>query len=122
MNEVVHEQDVPWTDAPLHEGHHGGKIRYVFTKDTVGSRRLRLLVQEYPAGAYTVAAEHGVHPSMEQAYYILEGEMELELGAERRRIGPGTFVYIRPGTPHGHRNPGPGVLRFVTFNCRWEDQ
>lgn len=122
MREIVHERDVPLTETPLREGHHGGQIRYVFTKDTVDSRRLRLLVQEYPAGAYTVAAEHGVHPSMEQAYYILEGEMELELGAERRRIGPGTFVYIRPGMPHGHRNPGPGLLRFVTFNCRWEDQ
>jgi mannose-6-phosphate isomerase-like protein (cupin superfamily) len=122
MKDVVHEQEVPLTEAPLKEGHHGGKIRYIFTKDTVGSRRLRLLIQEYPPGSYTVAEEHGVHPTMEQAYYILEGEMELELGQERRRIGPGTCVYIRTGTRHAHRNPGSTTLRFLTFNCRWEDQ
>lgn len=122
MNDVVHERDVLPTEAPLKEGHHGGQIRYIFTKDTVASRRLRLLIQEYPPGSYTVAAEHGVHPAMEQAYYVLEGEMELELGAERRRIGPGTCVYIRPGVPHAHRNPGSTLLRFLTFNCRWDDQ
>lgn len=122
MKDIVHERDVPLVEAPQTEGHHGGRIQYVFTKDTVASRRLRLLVQEYPPGSYTVAEEHGVHPAMEQAYFILEGEMELELGTERRSIGPGTFVYIRPGTPHAHRNAGSAPLRFMTFNCRWEDQ
>jgi mannose-6-phosphate isomerase-like protein (cupin superfamily) len=122
MKDIVQERDVSLSEAPPAEGHHGGQIRYIFTKGTVGSRRLRLLIQEYPPGGYTVAEEHGVHHTMEQAYYILEGEMELELGEDRQRIGPGTCVYIRPGTRHAHRNPGSTPLRFLTFNCRWEDQ
>lgn len=59
--EIIIERDVPLVEAPTREGHHGGFIRYVFTKDTVGSRRLRLMVQEYPPGSFTVAEEHGVH-------------------------------------------------------------
>lgn len=120
--EIVHERDVALVAAPGPEGHHGGMIRYVFTKDTVESKRLRLMVQEYAPGGFTVAEEHGVHHTMEQAYYILEGEMELQLGREIYRIGPGAFAYIRPGTRHAHRNSGAQTLRFLTFNCRWEDQ
>lgn len=63
--EIVQERDVALVPAPSRERHHGGMIRYVFNKDTVESKQLRLMLQEYAPGGFTVAEEHGVHYNME---------------------------------------------------------
>ncbi len=122
MQHCVNLQDVPVKEVPAQEGHYGGRIQYVFTKDTVGSERLRLIVQEYDPGGYTVAQQHGAHALMEQAYYVIEGEMEAQIGDKVYRAGPGCCLFIPRNTLHAHRNVGKGKLRFLTLNCRWEDQ
>ena len=43
---------------------------------------------------------------VDEAITVLDGEAEARLGAERRRIGPGTTVFIPAGTPHGTLNVG----------------
>lgn len=51
-----------------------------------------------------------------EAFYILEGEFELELEGEPHRFGVGDFARIAPGVLHSVRNVGPGWGRilFVT--------
>jgi len=43
---------------------------------------------------------------VDEAITITEGEAEARLGDERRRVGPGTTIFIPAGTPHGTANIG----------------
>src|SRR6266540_232784 len=54
-----------------------------------------------------------VHAREVDSFYILAGELELTLGDEVVRAGPGTFVSAPPGVRHGFKNPGPGRARFL---------
>ncbi|MBO0707659.1 MAG: cupin domain-containing protein [Candidatus Dormibacteraeota bacterium] len=52
-----------------------------------------------------VRMEPGAHPARhnhdeEQASYVLEGVMEIEVSGERRRVGPGELVIIPANAPH----------------------
>ena len=52
-----------------------------------------------------VRMEAGAHPALhnhdeEQASYVLEGLMEIEVSGERRRVGPGELVIIPANAPH----------------------
>ncbi|MBM4035192.1 MAG: cupin domain-containing protein [Planctomycetes bacterium] len=48
-----------------------------------------------------VIAGHA-HPH-EQVANVIEGEMDLTVGDETRRVGPGAVVIIPPNTPHSAR-------------------
>jgi mannose-6-phosphate isomerase-like protein (cupin superfamily) len=56
-----------------------------------------------PAG--TAAPPNHIHP-VDQLYYIVTGEMQVQLGDERFVAGPDTLVYIPAGTPHHNWNEG----------------
>lgn len=52
-----------------------------------------------------IRMEPGAHPARhnhdeEQASYVLDGVMEIEVSGERRRVGPGELVIIPPNAPH----------------------
>lgn len=51
-----------------------------------------------------------------EAFYVLEGRYEFILGGERAIHGPGAFVYIPKGVPHGFRNAGDTVARMLILN------
>jgi mannose-6-phosphate isomerase-like protein (cupin superfamily) len=40
------------------------------------------------------------HKRCAEVYYILEGRGKMELGPDVVDVGPGTVVYIEPGTAH----------------------
>jgi len=63
----------------------------------------RVIGSHVAAGA--TAPPHHYHP-VDQLYYIVEGEMQLQLGSERLTAGPDTLVYIPAGTPHHNWNDG----------------
>jgi mannose-6-phosphate isomerase-like protein (cupin superfamily) len=63
----------------------------------------RVIASHVAAGA--TAPPHHVHP-VDQLYYIVRGEMQLQLGSERFVAGPDTLVYIPAGTPHHNWNEG----------------
>ncbi|MBN2198656.1 MAG: cupin domain-containing protein [Candidatus Aminicenantes bacterium] len=48
-----------------------------------------------------------------EVYFILEGEGEMHIDAEREAIGPGRAVYIPPGARQWVENTGRGELRFL---------
>ncbi|MGO9960868.1 MAG: cupin domain-containing protein [Solirubrobacteraceae bacterium] len=56
-----------------------------------------------PAGA--AAPPNHTHP-VDQLYFVVEGEMQLQLGSERFVAGPDTLVFIPAGTPHHNWNEG----------------
>ena len=47
---------------------------------------------------------------VDEAITVLEGEADTRLGAEQRRVGAGTVVFIPAGTPHGTANAGNAPL------------
>ena len=53
------------------------------------------------------------HAATEEIYYVLEGEAEMQLGGETRRVGPGDAIAIPPGQVHQIKNVGPCQLRFL---------
>jgi len=50
-----------------------------------------------------------------EAFYVLEGTLEVEADGERYRLGPGEFLSLRPGVVHSLHNPGPGMNRALTL-------
>jgi quercetin dioxygenase-like cupin family protein len=50
-----------------------------------------------------------------EAFYVLEGTLEVEADGERYRLGPGEFLSLRPGVVHSTHNPGPGMMRTLTL-------
>jgi quercetin dioxygenase-like cupin family protein len=101
---------------PLNDGmgHVSGRFWEVFTKATVGTEALRLLVQEYPSGGYTEG--HPIHNDLEQTYYVLSGTMTVFLDGKKHIAPAGTFVFIPRGTKHEHRNDGNEPMVFLTIN------
>lgn len=82
-------------------------------KDEPGENGDALLLFEVrtPAGS-------GVPPHTErnhEAFYVLEGTLEIEADGEAYRLGPGDFLSIRPGVLHSLHNPGPDWLRALTW-------
>jgi quercetin dioxygenase-like cupin family protein len=55
-----------------------------------------------------------VHEREDEAFYILGGEHEFHCGEEIFRVGPGGFVFLPRGIPHGHRRLGdPSLSRML---------
>ncbi len=57
------------------------------------------------------ATERHHHRRTEEIYFVLDGEGEIELDGERRRVAPGDAVLIPPGAWHQIRAATP--LRFL---------
>jgi quercetin dioxygenase-like cupin family protein len=50
-----------------------------------------------------------------EAFYVLEGTLEVEAAGGRIALGPGEFLSVAPGTLHSLRNPGPDWVRALTW-------
>ena len=60
-----------------------------------------------------------VHHTHTDAFYVLAGELELTLGAERRVVtgGPGTFAAAPPDTAHTFRNASAETVVFLNVHA-----
>jgi quercetin dioxygenase-like cupin family protein len=61
---------------------------------------------------------HGVPAHIErnhEAFYVLEGTLEVQANGERYTLGPNEFLSLRPGVVHSLHNPGPGMTRILTL-------
>jgi mannose-6-phosphate isomerase-like protein (cupin superfamily) len=57
------------------------------------------------------ATERHYHARTEEIYFLLEGEGEMDVDGNRRRVGPGDAVLIPAGAWHQIRAASP--LRFL---------
>lgn len=56
------------------------------------------------------------HRSYDEAFFILEGEMNFVVGDHRsERLPPGTFVFAPRGVAHSFANPGPAAARMLVI-------
>ena len=55
------------------------------------------------------------HDGFDEAYYVLEGELELLAGERAVKAGPGSFVTIPRGTIHTYRNNTGETAKFLAW-------
>lgn len=104
-------------------GHPGGISRVVMGPDVqqedrpaaLNTERLIIHTNEYePDG---VSGEGHSHSNQEQAFYILEGAIEVTVGEETYEAGPGDCVLLPRNVFHKHRNIGDKPLKFLFISA-----
>jgi quercetin dioxygenase-like cupin family protein len=73
---------------------------------------LALIEASIPAGS---GPPPHVHTSEDEAYYVLEGQIEVLDGERMFLAGPGSFVFIPRGVVHRFRNTGHGHARMLVL-------
>ena len=90
-----------------------GGVRMVVKED--GSRTrgtLGLAEFEVPPHGHNTPPPH-VHHAHAEGFYILEGELEFQVGTDTLRAGQGAFVMVPIGIAHTFRNPTDQPARFL---------
>jgi len=54
-----------------------------------------------------------VHRVQEETFYVLEGECDWQVGNERVRATPGTYLFLPPGVAHNIGNASEKVARVL---------
>lgn len=44
------------------------------------------------------------HAATDECYYLMDGALEVQVGAAAHRLGAGDFLHLPAGTVHGYRN------------------
>ena len=104
----MHTQHIDW--SPRH--HRGGQVSYLLlTKDQFSSRHLSITWVE---GALGSEQWLHAHPHNEQVYVIVRGQGLMKVGGEEQPVGPGTLVFVPPGSDHAIRNVGDEPLLYIS--------
>ena len=91
-----------------------------------GEREISLLVAaDHLSLTYASQAAHEsvagphIHHQHTDAFYVLEGELTFQIGAEGETVtvGPGSFVAAPPGVAHSFRTSGPHHARWLTIHA-----
>lgn len=102
MTEPNHKQPAPFVTAP-------GDAPAFWQNDALwtvlasGEKTLgvfTMLEQLMPIGN---GPPPHIHERSHEAFYIIEGEIEFQVGTELITAGAGAAIWIPPGTPHGFR-------------------
>jgi uncharacterized cupin superfamily protein len=59
-----------------------------------------------------IAPRH-LHRNDDEAWYVLEGKLCVEVGDEEVQVAAGSAVFAPHGAPHTYWNPGPGPARYL---------
>src|SRR5262245_53099775 len=87
----------------------GERATFVETSRETGGKRTVADLEVTPGGGVPTHR----HTDHEERIEVVEGEIEVTLGGQKRRFGAGEHVVIERGTVHAWRNPSPDRnLRF----------
>jgi mannose-6-phosphate isomerase-like protein (cupin superfamily) len=86
--------------------------------NTLGSGTSSFVMAEWrdaggPAGERRLIAPPHVHHTDDEAWYVLEGTMCVQMGDNVVEARAGSGVLVPRGTPHTYWNPGPGPTRYL---------
>jgi quercetin dioxygenase-like cupin family protein len=79
--------------------------------DMAEGRSFAIVESAPPAGA--PGPPRHVHDDYDEAWYVLEGQIEFSLGDRVELCGPGSLAFAPRSTVHGLRNPGPQEARLL---------
>lgn len=88
----------------------GSQIRELLAHRNSCIKNQSLAEATLPAGARTTPHKH---VATEEIYFILEGEGEMQIDDDQRKVVPGDAIAIPPGSVHQIANSGSGLLRFL---------
>lgn len=54
-----------------------------------------------------------IHENGSELFYILEGEVDVEVGDNKERLKPGGCAFVPPNTRHFYKKVGPGPHRML---------
>jgi len=86
--------------------------------NTLGSVGSDFVIAEWrdpggPAGQKRLIAPPHVHHHDDEAWYVLEGTMCVQVGENEVEARAGAGVFVPRGTIHTYWNPGPGPTRYL---------
>ena len=79
----------------------------------VRDKNLSIIEEFMPPGAAEV---RHYHEHAQQFFYILSGEVLMEVNGEKILVAAGSGVRILPGTRHQIRNPSSDAVRFLVVS------
>ena len=79
----------------------------------VKNKQLSVIEEFMPPGAAEVRHHH---ERSQQFFYILTGEVLMEINGENMLVPAGRGIRIPPGTRHQVRNPSSGPVRFLVVS------
>ncbi len=74
--------------------------------------QMSAMVVEVPPGGFVPPHTHGKE---EEGYFVLEGELALNIADQTRTLAAGDFGHVPPRTVHGYANPGTVPVRFLAW-------
>ena len=66
-----------------------------------------------PPGPPRLIAPRHVHHTDDEAWYVLEGTLRVQVGDEEIEAAAGAGVLVRRGMSHTYWNSGPGPVRYL---------
>lgn len=90
----------------------------------VKDKELSVIEEFMPPGSAEVRHHH---EHAQQFFYILSGEVLMEIEGKTTLIPAGSGIRVLPGREHQIRNPSSGAVRFLVIsqppshNDRWND-
>ena len=92
-----------------------GGVRMLVKEDGTHTRgTLGLAEFEVPPRGQSAPPPH-LHHAHEEGFYILEGELEFQVGTDTIRAGQGAFVMVPMGIAHTFSNPTDQPARFLNI-------
>ncbi len=99
--------------VPPGEGERVGNVEFLArSADTPRFNLAIITIQPHRDGPGTHA-----HAEEDDSFYMIEGELTFTVDDEEVVAGPGTFVLVPPGVPHGFANRGDSVARIVNVHA-----
>jgi quercetin dioxygenase-like cupin family protein len=72
------------------------------------------VIKEWTLGPHSGdQAPRHVHHGSDEAFYVLDGELEVLEGDQRRVLTTGELAFIPAGTVHTFANQGPAAVRIL---------
>ena len=90
----------------------GDELYFTAYGEETGGGYLLIEMRIAPGGGPPTHLHHGDAES----FVVLEGRFRVLQGETVRDVGPGAFVYGKPGEPHGFTNIGDGVGRLLVID------
>jgi mannose-6-phosphate isomerase-like protein (cupin superfamily) len=72
-------------------------------------------VCEFTLGPWDSGPVLHMHTSVDEAFYVVTGDLELQLGEERVKATAGGFVWVPRGVAHAFANAGGEPVRVLGF-------
>jgi len=66
-----------------------------------------------PVGPPRLIAPRHLHRGDDEAWYVLEGTLRVEVGQKEVEVRAGSGVLVPRGIIHTYWNPGPGAARYL---------